>query len=137
MLKDLFALQGKSERIKNFPYPRQYSTIGHIFIWVFIALIPLGTLPQFEAISNILAENFPLVSSYFIWLTIPFTIIVSWIFHTMERIGRIGENPFDGTATNVPISTISRGIEIDLREMLDENKKEIPSQFPEKENVQM
>ncbi len=55
----------------------------------------------------------------------------------MERMARIGENPFEGGPNDVPISTISRGIEIDLREMLDENKNDIPGQFPEDQNVQM
>ena len=50
---------------------------------------------------------------------------------------RVGENPFEGGPNDVPISTISRGIEIDLREMLDENKNDIPGQFPEDQNVQM
>jgi len=31
LLQELTALQGKSERIKNFPYPRQYATIGYVF----------------------------------------------------------------------------------------------------------
>jgi putative membrane protein len=55
----------------------------------------------------------------------------------MERMARVGENPFEGTANDVPISTISRSIEINLREMLDEPEDEIPQQFPEEMNVQM
>jgi putative membrane protein len=49
-----------------------------------------------------------------------------WVFHTMERIGRVSENPFEGKSMDVPITTISRGIEIDLREMLDESPASIP-----------
>jgi len=44
----------------------------------------------------------------------------------MERIGRASENPFEGTSLDVPITTISRGIEIDLREMFDEDPASIP-----------
>ena len=54
----------------------------------------------------------------------------------MERIGRTGENPFEGTANDVPISTIARGIEIDLRQNMGETKEEIPDQFPDDYNVQ-
>ena len=82
-------------------------------------------------------DDFPLISQYFIWAAIPFSVIVSWIFHTMERIGRAGENPFEGTANDVPISTISRGIEIDLRQMLDENDEMIPKQYPVLWDTQM
>lgn len=42
----------------------------------------------------------------------------------MEMIGDFSENPFEGTYNDVPITSISRSIEIDLREMLGEN--EIP-----------
>jgi putative membrane protein len=48
----------------------------------------------------------------------------------MERIGRTGENPFEGSANDVPISTIARGIEIDLRQNLGESLEDIPKQFP-------
>ena len=47
----------------------------------------------------------------------------------MERIGRTGENPFEGTSNDVPISTISRGIEIDLRQNLGDKKEDIPQQY--------
>ena len=42
----------------------------------------------------------------------------------MEMIGDFSENPFEGTYNDVPISSISRAIEIDLREMI--NDTEIP-----------
>ena len=137
VLEELFTLQGKSERIKNFPYPRQYATIGHYFVWVFILLLPFGIIPEFDKIGQKLISGFPLIGQYFIWAAIPFSVIVSWIFHTMERIGRAGENPFEGTANDVPISTISRGIEIDLRQMFDENDDEIPKQYPVMWDAQM
>lgn len=72
-----------------------------------------------------------------IWGGIPFCTAVAWVFQTMERIGRVGENPFEGTANDVPISTIARGIEIDIRQMMNEDQETIPKQFPEEYNVQM
>ncbi len=70
-------------------------------------------------------------------VAIPFCGVVSWVFHTMQRIGTVGENPFEGSANDVPISTIARGIEIDLRQLMDEQADSIPAQFPEEYNVQM
>ncbi len=137
LLKEMFDLQGKSERIKNFPYPRQYATLSHSFVWTFLALLPLGLVSEFSNISGTIYTNFPLIAEYFVWLAVPFCGVVSWVFHTMMRIGTVGENPFEGTANDVPISTIARGIERDLRQMLDEDLGQIPSQFPEKFNVQM
>ncbi|MBT8219960.1 MAG: hypothetical protein KJP00_09045, partial [Bacteroidia bacterium] len=137
VVEELFTLQGKSERIKNFPYPRQFASLNHYFIWIFTALLPLGIVPQFAKISLALEEHFPHFGHDFIWLAVPFCVVVSWVFHTMERIGRTGENPFEGTANDVPISTISRGIEIDLRQNLGEPKDQIPAQFKAVYNVQM
>ena len=39
----------------------------------------------------------------------------------MEKIGDYSENPFEGTYNDVPITSISIGIEIDLREMINDN----------------
>lgn len=136
ILEELFTLQGKSERIKNFPYPRQFATMNHLFMWIFVLLLPLALVPQFAEIGNGIKEAQPLIGGLFIWFCIPFYVIVAWIFHTMERIGRTGENPFEGTANDVPISTIARGIEIDLRQNLGENKEDIPGQFPVKFDTQ-
>tara|TARA_R110001606_G_C15387177_1_gene651071 strand:+ start:1043 stop:2065 length:1023 start_codon:yes stop_codon:yes gene_type:complete len=136
LLKEFFALQGKSERIKNFPYPRQFATLNHFFMWTFVLLLPLSLVPQFAEIGVSFAESNPVISKLFIWFTIPFYVIVSWVFHTMERIGRTGENPFEGTANDVPISTISRGIEIDLRQNLGESEEDIPKQFTVKFDTQ-
>lgn len=137
LLEELFNLQGKSERIKNFPYPRQYASISYYFVRVFLLLLPFGIVPSFEETGINLADTFPKIAHYFVWLSIPFCGAVSWVFHVMERMARVGENPFEGSANDVPISTIARGIEIDLRQMLDEDHDMIPKQFPEEYNVQM
>ena len=126
VLVELYALQGKSERIKNFPYPRQYATLNSIFLWIFILLVPFGVMFEFDQIGQTLTASYPMVGKYFVWLSVPFSVMVMWVFHTMERIGRVSENPFEGKSIDVPITTISRGIEIDLREMLDEDPATIP-----------
>lgn len=113
MLGELYNEQGKSERIKNFPFPRQYATVNLFFIWLFILLVPIGMVSEFDKLGD-----------HYVWLTIPFSILVSWVFHTMEMIGDFSENPFEGLHNDVPITQLSRVIEIDLREMLDE--KDIP-----------
>lgn len=136
VVQEFFALQGKSERIKNFPYPRHFATLNHFFMWIFVLLLPLALVPQFGELGAEMMESYPAVGKLFIWFSIPFYVIVAWIFHTMERIGRTGENPFEGTANDVPISTIARGIEIDLRQNLGESDEEIPEQFPSKYDVQ-
>ncbi len=137
VLQELFNLQGKSERIKNFPYPRHFATLNHYFMWIFVMLLPLAIVPQFAEIGAEISKSFPIAAQFFIWLAVPFYASVAWVFHTMERIGRTGENPFEGSANDVPISTIARGIEIDLRQNLGESDDMIPDQFPMKYHTQM
>ena len=137
LIRELFALQGKSERIKNFPYPRQYATLSYDMVRIFIVLLPFGVIPEFAKIGESLMTDFPSVARWFVWLGVPFTVIVSWVFHTMQRIGIVGENPFEGSANDVPISTIARGIEIDMREMVGQPAEEVPSPIPAIDGVQM
>ena len=113
----LYDHQGRSERIKNFPYPRQFATVNQMFVRLFAAVLPFGFLQEFGKLTEELGDGF-------IWLTVPCAVTVGWVFYLMERIGEATENPFEGNANDVPISNISRTIEIDLREMLDE--EEIP-----------
>lgn len=124
LLADLYTQQGKCERIKNFPYPRQYATLNLMFIRLFNGLVPFGMLGEFAKIS-----------SDFVWLTIPFTALVAWVFIMMERIGEATENPFEGSANDVPITALTRTIEIDLREMLDE--KDIPAPLTPQNSILM
>jgi putative membrane protein len=152
LLTEFFTLQGKVERIKNFPYPRQFATLNYLFVWIFIILLPLGMMHEFEDIGMMIVDairehmkvhDSPIhiiveyVGLYFIWFSVPFTVIVSWIFHTMERIGETTENPFEGNGNDIPITTMSRGIEIDIRQMINDDPNLIPSPIEPQFNIQM
>ncbi|MEM8893061.1 MAG: bestrophin family ion channel [Bacteroidota bacterium] len=136
-LSELITHQGKSERIKNFPYPRQFATLGYDLVNLFILILPFGIVPEFAKLESVLIESYPWIEHYFVWLAIPFSAIVSWIFNTMQRIGVVGENPFEGSPNDVPISTISRGIEIDIRQILGESGDQIPAPREEIYDIQM
>ena len=128
MLTTLYDHQGKSERIKNFPYPRQFATINQMFIRLFVGILPFGILQEFGKLTNDLGREF-------IWVTVPCSLIVGWVFHVMERIGESTENPFEGGPNDVPISNISRTIEIDLRDML--NETDLPKPITAVNNILM
>lgn len=81
-----------------------------------MTLLPFGLLPQFVDLGE-----------KYMFLLIPFNMIVSWVFMFMEYVGDISENPFEGLLNDTPISTIIRNIEIDLKEMLDET--DLPAKF--------
>lgn len=130
MVKDLYDQQGKSERIKNFPYPRQFSTISSLFVKLFCILLPFGLLREFDKLNDGITGIF---AGNMVWLVIPFSVIVGWVFTSLEQVGESTENPFEGSANDVPISQISRAIEIDMREMLGEI--DLPEGLQAKNNI--
>lgn len=110
-LHELTALQGGCERIKNTPFPRQYAFSSQVFVWLFSALLPLGMLGEFGKLGH---------GHY--WLAVPFSVLVSWMFVTIEYVGHISEDPFDNSMNDVPLTALCRSIEIDLRQMLGETQ---------------
>ena len=149
MLVEFYTLQGKSERIKNFPYPRQFATLNYTFVWIFIIMLPFGIMNEFEHIGNsVLGEMKDhahhaspfhmlkdIIAANFVWLSIPFSALISWVFHLMDLIGENTENPFEGGPNDVPITSMSRGIEIDIRQLIDDT--DIPEPYVWKNNIVM
>ncbi len=122
MINELFNLQGGCERIKSTPLFRQYSIFSRVFVLLFIFLLPFALLKDLSTLA-----------SWGAWLTIPFTLLISWVFYTMEQIGEYSENPFDNSVNDTPITTICRNIEIDIKELLGE--KELPQKFQPENNI--
>ena len=114
-IKELLDHQGRSERIKNFPYPRQYAIINTFFIRLFCVLLPFGLLKEFDAL-NAIVNGW--MKGHMVWLVIPFSTMISWMYTTLEQVGASTENPFEGGANDVPIAQINRMIEVELRELL-------------------
>ena len=121
-IQDLFNAQGGCERIKNTPFPRQYAFFSYVFVWVFAAVLPLG-----------LVEEFDKMGPHHVWLMVPVGVLISWVFNTIEVVGHTSENPFDNQLNDVPISSICRSIEIDLRELLGET--ELPAKLEPVDDV--
>ncbi|WP_336718503.1 bestrophin family protein [Chryseobacterium mucoviscidosis] len=120
--------QGKAERIKNFPYPRNFSSITTYLLLLFIIFVPFGLLKEFDK----LGEG-TFFEGFTIWFNIPFSLLVTWCFHTLDNVGEASVNPFEGSANDVPITQISRTIEIDMRDMLDETN--LPPAIVPKNNI--
>ncbi|OPZ15026.1 MAG: Bestrophin, RFP-TM, chloride channel [Bacteroidetes bacterium ADurb.BinA245] len=129
-IKDFYDQQGKSERIKNFPYPRQFATINSFFIKLFCILLPFGMLKEFDKLNDGMRG---FMQGNMVWLVIPFSVLISWVYTSLEQVGESTENPFEGSANDVPISQMSRTIEIDMREMLGE--ADLPPALQPKNNI--
>lgn len=129
-LEQLYNLQGMCERIKNTPFPRQYAYFSTLFCWIFILLLPFGLLDVFSGE----LDEIPAIShGWFLFLMILFSVLLSWIFVTMEKVGSNSEDPFEGRINDVPMTALCRTIEIDLRDMLDE--KVLPEKIQPKDNI--
>jgi len=124
ILNDFYVHQGKCERIKKFPFPRQYANMSVIFIAIFMVLLPLGTVMEYAKLGP-----------WGIWASIFTNVIIGWVFVVMELVGDYSENPFEGMGNDIPMLSICRTIEIDLREMLDEG--DIPAPIRAVNNVLM
>ncbi len=116
-IKDFLLLQGRCERIKDFPYPRQFATINSFFIKLFCFLLPFGLLREFDGLNESVAGA---IKGNMVWLVIPFSVLISWMYTSLERVGESTESPFEGSPNDIPISQMCRTAERDLREMLGE-----------------
>ena len=69
------------------------------------------------------------LGQHFVWLSIFFSALISWVFFCIELIGENTENPFEGGPNDVPITNMSRGIEIDIRQLIDDTDIPAPYQW--------
>ena len=60
-------------------------------------LLPFDMLTEFHVLGETDA-----------WLSIPFSVIVGWVFIMMELVGDYSENPFEGLGNDNPMLALSR-----------------------------
>ena len=97
---------GKCERIKNTVFPKSYSILLHVLIYVFAFTLPFGLDND-----RIAAE-------------IAITIIVPVVFVAIEKTAILMQDPFENRPTDTPMSSISQTIEINIRQMIGD--KNVP-----------
>jgi ion channel-forming bestrophin family protein len=124
MIGQLYDQQGACERIKTYPFPRQYAFFSELFVWILAFVLPFGLVGELARFGY---EK--------VWLTIPMSVLISWIFYIMEVVGDRSENPFENAVNDIPMTAICRTIEIDLREMLGEQN--IPGRIYPVKNIIM
>ena len=117
-LSDLFSLQAETERLKNFPYPRQYATVSALFVKFFCLLFPFGLLQEFDRLNEFVSG---FMHGNMVWLVVPCSTVVSWMYASLEQVGESTENPFEGGANDVPITMLCNEIERDILDMFGEH----------------
>jgi putative membrane protein len=99
--------QGGCERIKNTPLLRQYDFFTRVFLYTFMLLLPFSLIGDFTKMN-------------IDYLMIPVSVIISFVFAIIGKVGEVNEDPFENRITDVPLSAMCNTIERDLREMLGE-----------------
>jgi putative membrane protein len=107
-LSALADCHGASERIKNTPMPRMYDHFIRLFIDIYCVLLPLGMVESLRLLT-------PVGST-----------LVGFMFLTLDQIGRDLENPFENLPHDIPLSSMSRTIEINLRQLLGDTELPAP-----------
>ena len=105
-LSNLMDCQGACERIKNTPMPRMYDIFIRHVVGIYCLLLPLGMVESLKLLT-------PVGSS-----------LVGVIFLALDQIGRDLETPFENLPHDLPLTAITRTIEINLRQMIGE--KDVP-----------
>jgi len=108
--------QGSCERIKHTPLLRQYHFFTVLFLYAFLFLLPFCLIGDFHKLG---LQPF----------MIPISVLISFVFGTVAKIGEVNEDPFENRPTDVPLTSICNSIERDLREILGE------SQLPPKTSI--
>ena len=114
-LDELARLQGALKRMKNYPYARNYYSIAIILVTIYVAIVPFGLFPYAQELGKSAG-----IAHWTVWLNVPFSAVVGWLFVSLEKVGENSSNPFEGGSNDVPISFITRRIEIEMRTMLGE-----------------
>ncbi|MCH1441530.1 MAG: hypothetical protein L7W43_17830 [Rubripirellula sp.] len=93
---------GGCERIRNTTFPRSYTRMINLLIYLFVICLPFGLvdLPWFGLVST----------------SISFAVA----FLMVDRVSIFLQDPFSNRPSDTPIQSLSRTIDINVREMLGE-----------------
>jgi putative membrane protein len=103
-LSRLCDAMGKCERIKNTVFPATYSLYIHFAMNFFILLLPFALI------------------EYFGFIEVPMVVAIAASFLLIEKMAIHLQDPFDNKPTDTPMTTISRNIERDLKQMLNDHQ---------------
>lgn len=106
---------GKCERLKNTVFPRSYSVLVHILIYVFAAILPFG------------------LDDSQLTVEVMITFLIPIVFITIEKTSIIMQDPFENSPVDTPVTSLAQTIEINIRQMIGEQnvplKKENTSYY--------
>lgn len=112
MITRLCDSMGKCERLKNTVFPRSYSVLLHILIYVFAILLPFG------------------LDDSQLFLEIAITFLIPIVFIMIEKTSIIMQDPFENTPVDTPMTSLAQTIEINIRQMMGEQNVPLKKENP-------
>lgn len=95
---------GKAERINSTVFPVTYRIFLHFAIYLFVILLSVSL----KEVSTL--------------LEIPLLTLMALVFFMLEKTAYVLQDPFRNRPSDIPVTAISRTIEINVRQMLGETK---------------
>lgn len=99
----LTASMGRCERIKNTVFPTTYRQGLHMAIYLFVIFLALSEPLQLSVVLEVLI-----------------LVIISMVFFFLEKAAFRIQDPFENYPTDTPMTSISRTIDINIRQLLGE-----------------
>ena len=103
-LRELINIQGGCERIKKTPMPPLYGLLADRLVEFYAVMFPLALVEELG------------------WWTVPLNLLVCTAFSLIAEAGRVLEDPFTMFYNGLPLSAISRMIEVNTRQRLGETE---------------
>lgn len=107
-LNELSNILGACERIKNTPIPFSYSVLIHRIVASYCLFLPFGLVETTGALTPVVV------------------LLISYAFFELDAIGDEIENPFGLQPNDLSLTAISRNIEINLLELIDDPDRPEP-----------
>ncbi len=102
-IRHLLDIQGGCERIKKTPVPPIYGLLSTRIVQFYAFLFPLGVVHDLG------------------WWAVPINLLVCTAFSLIAEAGRVLEDPFTMFFNGLPLSAISRMIEVNVRQRLGDD----------------
>jgi len=99
---------GMAERINNTVFPVTYKYFLHLIIYLFVTTLSISLRD---------------IESYF---EIPLLLVISMAFFLLEKTASHLQDPFNGMPTDISVTSIATTIEINIRQLLEEEKTPEP-----------
>lgn len=102
LCRELTDIQGGCERIKSTPIPHSYTVLIHQVVAMYVFVLPFGVIDALHFLTPIAV------------------FIIAYTFLGLDAVGDEIEDPFGADLNDLPLDAISRTIEVNLREMLED-----------------